>query len=348
MRIRVITRTQAICLVLSLFLGVFAIGLFAGWVLFDGVEQADAAVDAFAPLAPSPVFDGEFTPLPTDAPPQTMEPEMTNLFSIYTPEPSVSLPSFTPAPSLINVSPEPSVTPTLAPGGFRIEVVKGPKQSGTAGQKRVLIYHSHTYEAYEQTKENSYEPTQQWRTKDNRYNVVRVGDELSKLLTAAGYTVVHDTTAYEPPVLSSSYTRSLKMLENSIAQGEKFDLYIDLHRDAYSSGMAGNNTVNVGDQQIAKLMMLIGKGTGLTGAGFDKRPDWEKNLAIAQRITDALNEQVQGICRPVNLTSNRYNQHIAPCCVLVEVGNNKNTLEEVLASVPYLSDAIVTALSVQQ
>ena len=347
MRIRVITRIQAVCLVLSLFLGVFAFGLGAGWMLFADKGQPEDAAEAFAPIGQTPDWEGEITPLPLGSPPQTTAPELTNLFSFATPSPPASLPAITPAPTF-SVAPAPSVTPTLEPGGFRIEVVKGPGLSGPAGQKRILIYHTHTYEAYEPTQENNYEAAQQWRTKDNRYNVVRVGDELTRLLTAAGYTVVHDTTAYEPPVLSSSYTRSLKMLEDSVARGETYDLYIDLHRDAYSSGMAGNNTVQVGDQKIAKLMMLIGKGTGRTGAGFDIKPDWEKNLTIAQNITDALNAQVTNICRPVNLTSNRYNQHVAPCCILVEVGNNKNTLEEVLASVPYLSDAIVAALSQQQ
>ena len=346
MRIHVITRIQAICLVLSLFLGVFALGLGAGWMLFDAKSQQGEAAEVFAPVDQTPHEEGVFTPLPTGSQVQAVtSPKLTNLFSFTTPSPASSLPVITPAMTQTSAMPELSATPTLEPGGFRIEVIKGSNKSGTAGGKRVLIYHSHTYEAYEPTQENSYEPTQQWRTKDNRYNVVKVGDELARLLTAAGLTVVHDSTAYEPPVLSSSYTRSLKMLEESTSKGEAYDLYIDLHRDAYSSGMAGNNTVQVGDQQIARLMMLIGKGTGLTGAGFDKRPDWEKNLAIAQSITDSLNAQVQNICRPVNLTSNRYNQHIAPCCILVEVGNNMNTLEEALASVPYLSDAIVAVLS---
>jgi stage II sporulation protein P len=208
-------------------------------------------------------------------------------------------------------------------------------------------YHTHTYEAYKPTPENTYEPTEKWRTKDNRYNVVRIGEELARLLTAAGFDVVHDTTAYEPPVLGTSYTRSLKMLEDSMSRGEKYDLYIDLHRNASSATAVSNNTVQVGDQKIARMMMLIGDGSGVTSAGFDARPDWEKNLNIAQAITDSLNEQVPELCRPVKLTKQRYNQHVAPNCILIEAGNNINTLEEALASVPYLADAIRSVLSAQ-
>ncbi len=339
MRIRFYTRTQAVCLALSLFLAVFVLGLALGFALTGWQPPVQGAVEAFAPIAETTLS----TSPPTDTPLPSQVTAQINLFSVSTPTPEISVaPSDTPLPSL---TPAPAVTSTPQPGEFHMEVIRGPGVSGIGGGKRVLIYHSHTYEAYEPTAENTYVPTEKWRTKDNQHNVVRVGEELTRLLTAAGYTVVHDTTAYEPPVLSTSYTRSLKMLEESIGRGEKYDLYIDLHRDAYSASMANNGTVQVGDQKIARLMVLIGDGAGLTGAGFGIRPNWEKNLAIAQAITDSLNEQVPELCRPVKLTKQRYNQHVAPCCILVEVGNNKNTLEEALASMPYLADAIRSALN---
>ena len=40
------------------------------------------------------------------------------------------------------------------------------------------------------------------------------------------------------------------------------------------------------------------------------------------------------------LKNGRYNQHVADCCVLIEVGNNYNTLEEALAAMPFLANAI--------
>lgn len=212
-------------------------------------------------------------------------------------------------------------------------------------RKRVLIYHTHTYEAYEQTPDDPYEETEKWRTADSAYNVVRVGEELAALLRGLGVEVVHDVTAFEPPNLSSAYTRSLEMLEKRQAAGEKYDLYIDLHRDAYAESQTGPNTVNAGGVEAAKLMLLIGKGEGQTSEGFDQRPDWEANLAVAQAMTDDLNAQVDGLCRDVCVKTGRYNQHVAVGCVLVEAGNNRNTLEEVLAAMPYLADAILKALA---
>ena len=188
--------------------------------------------------------------------------------------------------------------------------------------KRVLIYHSHTYEAYEQTEDASYQETEKWRTADPEHNVVRVGEELTGLLRALGMEVVHDTSAFEPPALSSAYTRSLEMLENRLAAGENYDLCIDLHRDAYAASYSGRNTVSVGGAEVARLMMLVGKGEGVTGEGFDVRPDWEYNRSVAQTVTDALNAQVDGICRDVCIKSGRFNQHVAQGCILIEAGNN--------------------------
>lgn len=223
---------------------------------------------------------------------------------------------------------------------FSIEVLK----MEAPQPKRVLIYHTHTYEAFTQTEGDRYQETETWRTADSAHNMIRVGEELTSLLCALGVEAVHDTTAFEPPVLSTAYTRSLEMLEKRIADGETYDLYIDLHRDAYSASYGGSNTLSIGGTDVAKLMLLIGKGEGVTGQGYDVKPDWQKNLAIAQAITDDLNSQAEDLCRDVRIKTGRFNQHVAPACVLVEAGNNKNTLREVLSAMPYLADAIVKVL----
>ncbi|MBR4068486.1 MAG: stage II sporulation protein P [Clostridia bacterium] len=229
-----------------------------------------------------------------------------------------------------------AATPAPDASAFAIRLLK-PETTQPSG--RILIYHTHTYEAYEQT-EPVYRETEKWRTADESCNMIRVGEELSGLLHALGYEVVHDTTAFEPPDLSSAYTRSLAMLEQRQAAGEAYDLYIDLHRDAYSESQKGGNTVNVGGTETARLMLLIGKGEGYTGSGYDRKPDWEANLQVAQSITDALNEQADGLCKDVRIKSGRFNQHVSNSCILVEAGNNRNTLAEVLAAMPYLADAI--------
>ncbi len=231
---------------------------------------------------------------------------------------------------------EPEEQPLI--NDIRIEVIR--RTPHPTGKRRVLIYHTHTWEAYEPTDANPYEATEKWRTKDDTHNIVCVGDALAKNLRALGLEVTHDTTDHEPPVLSTAYTRSLKTLEQYRARGETFDYYIDLHRDAYNDSMKNTNTVRMEDIDLARISVLIGKGTGSSGSAFEQKPNWQVNIVLAQRITDALNRMVENLARPVIVKTGRFNQHVSENAVLIEVGNNKNTLEQALAAMPYLARAI--------
>lgn len=223
-----------------------------------------------------------------------------------------------------------------------VRATPGPPQG--VEKPRALIYHTHTWEAYEMTDEASYTPTETWRTMDEGYNMVRVGEELAKELEKRGFEVVHDKTAFEPPNLSDAYTRSLEMLEARMDAGESYDYVLDVHRDAYSGPYNGANAIEKDGRQLAYVMLLVGKGTGTTGSGFDERPDWPKNLELAERVTDAMNALAPGITREVKIKSGRFNQHVSPGALLIEVGNNRNTLEEALAACPVIAQALAEAL----
>ena len=173
--------------------------------------------------------------------------------------------------------------------------------------------------------------------------MVAVGEALAKELTARGFVVVHDTTAFEPPNLSTAYTRSLAMLRSRLDAGEKYDYLFDVHRDAYSGAYNGGNCLQVDGQSTAYVMLLVGKGVGATGAGFDERPDWQKNLAMAQSITGEINGIAPGLCREVKIKNGRFNQHVSTGALLIEVGNNRNTLSEAIAACPAIAEAVARA-----
>lgn len=215
--------------------------------------------------------------------------------------------------------------------GFTLEVISVRE---TKKDFRVFIYHTHTYESYDPSDGNTYKSTEKWRTADADYNMIRVGAELKKQLESAGIHVTHDVTAYEPPKLSTAYGRSLEGLQKAAAEG--YDLYIDLHRDAYSAGN-GPNTVEKNGEKAARVLFLIGQGASFDGT---EKPDWEKNHQAAKWISDEMNAELSGISRGVSLKSGRYNQHAAVPCILIEMGNNHNTLTEVLRTVPILSRGI--------
>lgn len=231
----------------------------------------------------------------------------------------------------------------LAARQLTIEVISSSQQAEDAAVRdapTVLIYHTHTWEAYEMEAGAAYTPTETWRTKEEAHNMVRIGQELAKELTALGFAVTHDTTAFEPPNLSSAYTRSLAMLRRRLDAGETYDYILDVHRDAFSGLRNGANCAAKDGKEMAYVMLLVGKGTGETGSGFDERPDWPKNLALAQSITDAMNAQVPGVAREVKIKSGRFNQHVSTGALLIEVGNNKNTLREALAACPVIARGI--------
>jgi stage II sporulation protein P len=196
----------------------------------------------------------------------------------------------------------------------------------------VLIYHTHTEEAYRKASGDTYKETDAWRTADQNHSVVRVGEALADLLTARGFDVTHDTTDHEPPELGTAYERSLKTLES---YPEKFDLYIDLHRDAYSPAAYKTLSVVAGGADAAQLMFLVGNGKG-----FDDDPAYfPKNLTFARKLTSRINRLSPGLCQDVMIKNGRYNQHLG-LSILVEAGHNQNTLMEAIASMPYLADAI--------
>ena len=200
-----------------------------------------------------------------------------------------------------------------------------------AARPRVLIYHTHTHEAYAQTPDDPYVETEAWRTEDQAHSVVRVGAELASLLEARGFEVVHDVTDHEYPRLSTAYARSLDTLMGYADQS--FDLRVDLHRDAWDSSMAA--CADIGGRRVAQLMLLVGNG-----GNYEEKPDYEANLAFAARLTGRLNALAEGICRPVLVKNGRYNQHAGTPSALIEVGHNLNTLEEALAAMPYLAEAL--------
>lgn len=213
--------------------------------------------------------------------------------------------------------------------GFSVEVVAvdTPKREFS-----VYIYHTHTYEAYAMTDEQRYQETETWRTADENHNMLRIGRELAEELEAAGISVTHDTTAYEPPKLSTAYARSLEALQKS----GTYDLYVDVHRDAYSKGN-GPNTVMKDEKKLARVLFLIGQGASFDG---NEKPDWERNFMAAKWISDEMNGEIAGLSRGVSLKSGRYNQHAKVPCILLEVGNNQNTLMEALQVIPYVSRGI--------
>lgn len=224
----------------------------------------------------------------------------------------------------------------------KIEGIYEPKIDGD--KPRVLIYHTHSYEAYAQDSSNPYQETSTWRTKDVDFNIMGVGNKLAQELEALGIEVVHDMTEHEPPKLGTAYVRSLKTLQTYADANEEFDMMIDLHRDAASTRNTNPSYVTDNNKQYARLMMLIGSNDNNDGSDPSAGHNWKENYKLADALTQNLNGRVANICRDVMVKTGRYNQHMSPSAILVEVGHNKNTLEQALNATEPLAQSIADIL----
>ena len=229
---------------------------------------------------------------------------------------------------------------------IRVELLTIPPASmvDLAGSApKVLIYHTHTTEAYLQTSTYKFTPAgDEWRTHENDKNIVAVGEKLATLLRDKyGISVLHDITDHEPPKLATSYSRSVKTMEKYREQYPSITMYIDVHRDAYGTKPTKPmDYIVINGKEVARIMFVVGTGKGATGTGYGEVPDFSANYALAKRITESLAAVNAGLVRNIRVKTGRYNQHISNQCLLVEIGHNANTLEQALNAIDYLAAAI--------
>ena len=241
---------------------------------------------------------------------------------------------------------EHEMEPDTIPDEIKLEIKKlqeekEPSLSVAGEGAQVLIYHTHTLEAYRQVPGSEYVEAGSWRTKDPTKNVVEVGDLLQKALEKYGFSVLHDKTNHEPPSLNTAYNRSLATIKKYMQANKSLRVLIDLHRDASSDQ---KDYVTIDGKQCARVMFVVGMGKS---ASF--KVDWQHNFKLAQAVTDKLNAIKKGLGVDVRVKQIRtYNQYLTDMCMLIEIGHNANTLEQAENTVPYLAKALSEVIKVQK
>ena len=186
----------------------------------------------------------------------------------------------------------------------------------------ILLYCSHTSETYDNSEAFKFNYTGNYRTKDGKYNMLSVASIMANTLKDRGFTTVFDTTPHDYTSYDNAYKNSLKTINTNLDKYNRFGIMIDVHRDAAADlSFAPKTTVN--GKSTAQLMLVVGVGYN----GFPNEY-WEQNLALALKITKLGEEMYPGLFRHILVRDARYNQHLAPGSLLVEVGATGNTLEE--------------------
>lgn len=207
----------------------------------------------------------------------------------------------------------------LGEGTVNVTLGEGPQ---------ILIVHTHGSESYSMTDGDLYEESDPYRTTDCAHNVVRVGEEMATVFRAYGFQVVHDTTLFDYPSYNGAYDRSCAAVKRWLEQYPTIQVILDVHRDALvgSEGEIYKMVSQEAGEKVAQVMMVLG-----TEAGGASHPGWKDNLAFALCLQKNLVKGYSSLERPTVLRKSRYNQHLSPGSILVEVGGHGNSLTEAIA-----------------
>ena len=121
---------------------------------------------------------------------------------------------------------------------------------------------------------------------------------------------------------SYSYKASRTLLEKRIVEYPTLKYFIDIHRDSLDRS---KTTVNIDGKDYAKVIFLIGL----------ENPNYEKNLEFTEKINNKMNEYYPNLSKGIYKkggpgVNGVYNQDFSPNTILIEIGGNENTTNEVL------------------
>ena len=202
---------------------------------------------------------------------------------------------------------------------------------------KVLIVHTHSCEAYTPEEGWEYTSSDPFRTEDAERSVIRIGTRLTEILNEYGVGAIHVTELNDSPSYNGAYERMRQTIEAYLAKYPSIQMVLDVHRDAADdpAGMPVSFAATVDGARCAQLMLVVG-----TDEGGLTHPDWQENLANALKMQALLNRMAPGLCRDIDLRTERFNQHETPGSLLVEFGCTGNTLAEALRSAEYFGRAV--------
>lgn len=202
----------------------------------------------------------------------------------------------------------------------------------------VLIVHTHATEAFTQTPGTEYEEDAAYRTLNEHYNMVSIGQEVARVLEAGGITVLHDRSYHDYPSYNGAYGNSRIAIEEYLRRYPSIQMVLDIHRDA-SDGANGTQlttSATVDGQPSSQLLVVVG-----TDAGGNYHPNWQQNLSLALKLSAVLERADPGLTRPVSLRSSRFNMDLTPGSLLIEVGAAGDTHEQAMLAANALARGIL-------
>lgn len=207
---------------------------------------------------------------------------------------------------------------------------------------QVLIVHTHATECYFPKESDVYYDDWATRTADKSKNTVAVGQIITDKLNAAGIVTLHDETLHDKDAYNGSYERARKTIQSYLDKYPSIDVVLDIHRDAitYDDGTKVSPTIEIDGKKAAQIMIA----TGCNSGNVTDHDNWIENFRFAIRLQKSCEEKYGKFARPLYFVSKKYNHDLTPGSLLIEMGSEANTLEQVKYSAELLSNALISVL----
>lgn len=199
---------------------------------------------------------------------------------------------------------------------------------------QILIYHTHSQEGYKDSIPG-----------DASMTVVGIGDYLEKLLEENyGIEVLHHKGQYDVPDRDSAYSKALPELEKILKENPTIEVVIDLHRDGVPE--TAHFVTEINGKPTAQIMFFNGLSRTTSQGNLSYLPNayLADNLALSFQMQLTAAEYYPGFTRRIYLRGYRYNMHLCPKSMLVEVGAQTNTFAEARNAMEPLADMLFKVL----
>ena len=190
----------------------------------------------------------------------------------------------------------------------------------TADQPQILIYHTHSQEGYADSVPG-----------DDSTTIMGVGEHLKEILEQEyGYNVIHHMGKYDVSTRDSAYSRSLPEIQRLLEENPTIEVVIDLHRDAVAEDT--RLVMDLDGRPTARFMFFNGISRTTKNGRIDYlyNENLGTNLAFSFQAKWKAEEYYPGLTRRNYLNAYRYNMHVCPKTMLLELGAQNNTLEEAM------------------
>lgn len=201
-----------------------------------------------------------------------------------------------------------------------------------SGDPLVIIYHTHSSESYMPYSESNYHRV------DEEGTVRDVGNVLENELKKKGINVIHDKTVHDRPSYNESYSRSLATIRSLVKKYPTAVYVIDLHRDAAPSSAAEGKYLTIDGERVAKFGIVMGKAN----------ENYTELYSFAKKVSQKAESLHTGYGGPIIEKTYNYNGFISNKALLLEVGNNKNTIEEARACGKYFAEVLASVIAEEQ